>query len=120
MEKKFIKNIEFSKIYKKNDLMSYVEGGVESRTLVQRNDFSMTLFSFFKGESVAAYSMPGDTMIYLFEGKAEVFIENKAKFVLEKGDTVVIPAGTLHGIDTLESSKLMIIILKAEDNKKTG
>jgi quercetin dioxygenase-like cupin family protein len=114
MEEKYIKNIDFKKIFNFKDLIGYVEGGVESRTLVQREDFSLTLFAFDKGEGISAYSMPGDTMIYVYEGKAEVVIDEKIKSMVKAGETIVVTSNVLHSLDAVEKSKIMIIIVKTE------
>lgn len=114
MEEKYIKNIDFKKVLDFKNLIGYVEGGVESRTLVQREDFSMTLFAFDQGEGVSAYSMPGDTMIYLYEGKAEVIIEENSNFIVQEGETIVVPPDVLHSLDAIERSKIMIVIVKPQ------
>lgn len=114
MKEKYIKNIDFEKVLDFKNLIGYVDGGVESRTLVQREDFSMTLFAFEQGEGVSAYSMPGDTMIYVYEGKAEVVMDEDKKFILEEGKTIVVPPDVLHSIDVVEKSKIMIIIVKPQ------
>lgn len=111
---KFIKNIELEKVLKLKSLIGYVEGGIESRTLAQRKDFSTTLFAFDKGEGVSAYSMPGDTMIYVYEGEILVEIDNKA-FKTGEGETIVVPSGALHSLDAIEKSKVMIVIVKPHD-----
>jgi quercetin dioxygenase-like cupin family protein len=115
MNEQYIKNIDFEKVFGLRNLMGYVEGGVESRTLVQREDFSMTLFSFDKGEGVSAYSMPGDTMIYVYEGIVEVIIDETKKYILNEGETIVVPSDALHSIDTIEHTKIMIVILKLQN-----
>jgi quercetin dioxygenase-like cupin family protein len=114
MEEKYIKNIDFSEVLELNNLVEYVEGSVESRTLVQREDFSMTLFAFESKEGVSSYTMPGDTMIYVYEGKVEVIINDKDKHVLEKGKTIVVPPDTLHSYEAVERSKILIVIVKGE------
>ncbi|WDV45138.1 cupin domain-containing protein [Clostridiaceae bacterium M8S5] len=114
MEEKFIKNIDFSEVLELKNLIDYVDGGVESRTLVQREDFSMTLFAFDEGEGVSEYSMPGDTMIYVFEGKAQITINEESKNILCEGKSIVIPPDVLHSIDVLEKSKIMIVIVKPQ------
>lgn len=114
MEEKYIKNIDFTEVLDFKNLMGYAEGGVESRTLVQKEDFSLTLFGFDKGEGVSAYSMPGDTMIYIYEGKAEVIIDGTKKFILQEGETIVVPPDVLHSIDAIEQMKIMIVIAKAQ------
>lgn len=112
MGEKYIRNIDFKEILSFKDLIEYVEGGVESRSLVQREDFSVTLFAFDGGEGISAYSMPGDTMIYVYEGKGEVSIGEDRKFIVGEGETIVVPRDVLHSFDAIERSKVMIVIVK--------
>jgi len=114
MNEKYIKNIEFEKVHGLKGLMSYVDGGVESRTLVQRDDFSMTLFSFAKGEGVSSYSMPGDTMIHIYEGVADVIIDDQHKHRVNEGQSIVISENVNHSIDAVEQMKVMIVIAKPQ------
>lgn len=115
MQEKYIKNIDFGQGLELKNLIGYAEGGVESRTFVQREDFSSTLFSFDKGEGISAYSMPGDTMIYICEGKAEVIIGEDKKNILKEGETIVVPSDVLHSLDSLEKTKVLIIIVKPQE-----
>lgn len=114
MSEKFIKNIEMSEVHDFEGLIDCVEGGVESRTLVQRNDFSMTLLAFDKGEGVSSYSNPGDTMIYVYAGRADIVINDETKYELGVGDSIVVPPDVLHSIDVVEKAKMMIVIVKSQ------
>ncbi|WIF95710.1 cupin domain-containing protein [Caminicella sporogenes] len=114
MGEKYIKNIDFEKVLDFKNLIEYIENGIESRTFVQREDFSMTLFAFEQGEGVSDYSMPGDTMFYVFEGKMEVNINEDKKFLLQEGESIVVPSDVFHSFNALEKSKVLIIIVKEQ------
>ncbi|WP_026895700.1 cupin domain-containing protein [Clostridiisalibacter paucivorans] len=114
MTGKYIKNIDFEEILDFKQLIDYAEGGIESRTFAQREDFSMTLFAFEQGEGVSAFSMPGDTMFYIVEGKLEVIIDEDRRFLLEEGESIVVPTDKLFSYNALEKSKLLIIIVKEQ------
>jgi len=45
-------------------LVDYQEGQVVSRTLVQNDLMSMTIFSFDKGEEISTHASGGDAMVY--------------------------------------------------------
>ena len=45
------------------DLVDYQDGQVVSKTLVQNNSVSMTLFSFDKGEEISTHAAGGDAMV---------------------------------------------------------
>ena len=53
------KNIEKQKVLQLKDLVEYQDGRVVSRTLVQNDYVSMTLFSFDKDEEISAHAAGG-------------------------------------------------------------
>ena len=111
MEQKFIKNMEFSKALEMADLVDYQEGRVVSLTLVQNEGLTLTLFAFGKGEGVSTHSAPGDAMVYIIDGTAEITIGDE-KLIARTGQTVVMPSDIPHGLDAIENFKMMLILVK--------
>ncbi|PAB58379.1 cupin domain-containing protein [Anaeromicrobium sediminis] len=113
MEKrKFIKNIPFEEALVMKELVTYEEGRVVSRTLVQRDNLTMTLFAFDKGEGISTHSAPGDAMVYILDGKVEISIGDNPKLLLEAGQTTVMPADIPHGLEAVENFKMLLILVK--------
>lgn len=109
-ERKFIKNIDPAKVLQLETLVDYQEGRVVSRTLAQGRPLSVTLFAFDKGEEISTHSAPGDAMVYLLDGEAEVTIGGE-KFTLKTGDTIVMPANIPHGLEAKERFKMLLIVV---------
>ena len=65
------KNIEKEKALCLKDLVDYSEGQVVSKTLVQNELVSMTVFSFDKGEEISSHSAGGDAMVTVLDGKGK-------------------------------------------------
>lgn len=63
------KNIEKSTKLELKDLVVYQEGQVVSKTLVQNDLVSMTIFSFDKGEEISTHAAGGDAMVTVLEGE---------------------------------------------------
>jgi hypothetical protein len=61
------KNIAKQERLRLKDLVDYQQGQVVSRTLVQNDAVSMTLFSFDKGEEISTHASGGDAMVTVFE-----------------------------------------------------
>ncbi|MFZ5643897.1 MAG: cupin domain-containing protein [Bacillota bacterium] len=108
--KHFIKNIEFSKALELESLVDYQEGRVVSRTLAQGRPLSLTLFAFDRGEEISAHSAPGDAMVYILDGMSEVTIGGE-KFILKKGETIVMPANIPHALVAVERFKMLLIVV---------
>ena len=84
------KNIEKQVTLKLKDLVNYQEGQVVSKTLVQNEQLSMTIFSFDKGEEISTHASGGDAMVTVLEGTGkftvggEVFILNEKLLLCRK------------------------------------
>jgi quercetin dioxygenase-like cupin family protein len=105
-----IKNIEFSKVQELKGLVDYEEGRVVSRTLAQGKPLSLTVFAFDTGEEISTHSAPGDAMVYILDGSAEVTI-NGEKFTVNAGETIVMPANIPHGVKAVEKFKMLLTVV---------
>ena len=63
------KNIEKQTKLNLKDQVDYQPGQVVSKTLVQNEYVSMTIFSFDKGEEISTHAAGGDAMVTVLEGK---------------------------------------------------
>ena len=70
------KNIEKEKILTLKNEIEYQEGRVVSKTLVQNELISVTIFSFDKGEEIPTHAAGGDALVTVLEG------EEKFKMIL--------------------------------------
>ncbi len=62
------KNIEKQTKLHLKDQVAYQSGQVVSKTLVQNEWVSMTLFAFDKGEEISTHAAAGDAMVTVLEG----------------------------------------------------
>lgn len=103
------KNIEKQVKLTLKDQVEYLEGQVVSKTLVQNNSVSMTLFSFDKGEEISTHSSGGDAMVTVLEGKGRFTVAEDV-FYLEEGDTLIMPKGIPHAVYGEERFKMQLIV----------
>ena len=62
------KNIEKQTALELREQVDYQAGQIISRTLVQNELMSMTLFAFEKGEEISTHAAGGDAMVTVLEG----------------------------------------------------
>lgn len=110
MSNKILKNIETAKVQSLADLVSYQDGQVVSKTLVQNPNVSLTLFSFDQGEEISTHSSHGDAMIYVIDGQAEITI-GEGKYNVKAGETIVMPAEVPHAVFAPERMKFMLTVV---------
>jgi quercetin dioxygenase-like cupin family protein len=111
MDSKQFRHVKCNEVFDFMSLVSYLDGGVQSRALVQRDQFSVTVFSFDTDEGISEYEMQGETWLILNEGHVQVQIEDK-NYELKSGDSIAVPFGAMLGVEALSKAKMTMIILK--------
>ncbi len=113
MEQNFIRNIDFGKVLKMDKIVDFADGRVNSKTLVNRKDLSISFFAFDKGEGLSTHSAPGDAMVVAIEGSVNIVVGDNPEINVKAGDTVVMPAEIPHSLSAPEAFKMMLIVVKA-------
>lgn len=103
------KNVEKQKAVLLKDLVEYQEGQVVSKTLVQNASVSMTIFSFDKGEEISTHAAGGDAMVTVLEGKGRFTVADEV-FILEAGQTLIMPKDIPHAVYGEECFKMQLIV----------
>lgn len=94
-------------------MLDYQEGSIVSRTLINKNEGTVTLFSFDKDEGLSEHTAPFDALVYVFDGLAKITISKKEQ-VVEKGQMIIMPANEPHTLKALKRFKMMLIMIKAK------
>ncbi len=95
-----------------DSMLDFQEGSVVSRAIINKDVGTVTLFSFDKDEGLSEHTAPFDALVYIFNGEAEITISNK-KFVLKKGQMIIMPANEPHALKALEKFKMMLVMIKS-------
>ena len=103
------KNIEKQVSLKLKDLAAYQDGQVVSKTLVQNKAVSMTLFSFDKGEEISTHASCGDAMVTVLDGTGRFTVGGEV-FLLNEGDTLIMPKDIPHAVYGQERFKMQLIV----------
>ena len=103
------KNIEKQVKLSLKDQVAYQPGQVVSKTLVQNDSVSMTIFSFDKGEEISTHAAAGDAMVTVLEGKGRFTVGGEV-FYLEDGDTLVMPKDIPHAVYGEEQFKMLLMV----------
>lgn len=105
-----MKNIAFAEVLKLKDQIQYQTGQVVSRTLVQNNAVSVTLFSFDKDEEISTHESGGDAMVTVLEGTGRFTIDG-VPHILQAGETIVMPARHPHAVFGQERFKMLLTVV---------
>lgn len=104
-----LKNIAFEEVLNMGDLVSYQEGQIVSRTLVQNPGVSITLFAFDTGEEISTHESKGDALVYILDGSARVTIGDK-EYALTAGQSIVMPANVPHAVEAAAQFKMILVV----------
>ena len=110
MEKKLIKNIEKGNVLDIKNLVSYQEGQIVSKTLIQNDAVSLTLFAFDADEEISTHKSHGDALIQVLEGTASITVGAKVLTVAE-GESVVMPAEVPHAVQAKTQMKFFLTVV---------
>ena len=91
------------------DLVAYQDGQVVSKTLVQNDKVSMTLFSFDKGEEISTHASGGDAMVTVLEGVGRFTVDGQV-FLLKEGETLIMPKDIPHAVYGEERVKMQLMV----------
>ena len=103
------KNIEKKTKLQLKDLVDYQDGQVVSKTLVQNDVVSMTLFSFDKGEEISTHASGGDAMVTVLEGTGRFTVDGDV-FILNEGETLIMPKDIPHAVFGEEKFKMQLVV----------
>lgn len=103
------KNIEKQTCLRLKDLVDYQEGQVVSKTLVQNEHVSMTIFSFDKGEEISTHAAGGDAMVTMLDGTGRFTVGGEV-FILKEGETLIMPKDVPHAVFGEERFKMQLIV----------
>ena len=103
------KNMEKQTKLQLKDQIEYQPGQVVSKTLVQNEKVSMTIFSFDKGEEISTHAAGGDAMVTVLEGTGRFTVGDEV-FSLNEGETLIMPKDIPHAVYGEEKFKMQLIV----------
>lgn len=103
------KNIEKQIPLQLKNLVKYQKGQVVSKTLVQNEQVSMTIFSFDKDEEISTHAAGGDAMVTVLEGTGKFTVGGEV-FILHEGETLIMPKDVPHAVYGEEQFKMQLIV----------
>lgn len=105
-----IKNISKSQMLALKDEVAYQDGMVVSKTLVQNDAVSVTLFAFDKGEEISTHESGGDAFVTCLDGVGKITIDG-IEYILNEGKSIVMPAKHPHAVFGEERFKMLLVVV---------
>jgi quercetin dioxygenase-like cupin family protein len=92
-------------------LVSYQDGAVVSRTLVQKRACTLTAFAFDKGQALSEHTAPFDAIVQVLDGTVELVIGGK-RVPAQAGQTVLMPANVPHALSATSKLKMLLLMVR--------
>lgn len=103
------KNIDKKTKLVLSEQVDYQQGQVVSKTLVQNDAVSVTIFSFDKGEEISTHASGGDAMVTVLEGTGRFTIGGDV-YILNEGETIIMPKDVPHAVFGEEKFKMLLVV----------
>ena len=94
------------------DLISYQEGSVVSRTLIDKKTGTVTLFAFDENQGLSEHTAPFDAMFYVLEGEVTVTVAGKF-LSLKQGEAILLLANQPHALTAKTRFKMLLTMIKS-------
>ncbi len=94
-----------------NKLVSYQPGSVVSRTLIDKNIGTVTVFAFDSGQGLSEHTAPYDAMVQVLDGTAEITISGVAHTV-KAGEMLIMPANQPHALKANPRFKMLLVMIR--------
>jgi len=100
-----------TKILKSNEVIDYQEGSIVSRTLIEKETGTVTMFAFDAGQGLSEHTAPFDALVHIIDGEADIFISG-AKNELAAGDMIIMPANAPHALTANVRFKMLLTMIR--------
>ncbi|OVE79996.1 cupin [bacterium I07] len=94
-------------------LVDYQDGSIVSRTLIEKDEGTVTVFAFSKGQNLSEHTAPFDAMVQVLDGQGVVSIAGK-EHELNVGDGIIMPANVPHAVEAVEKFKMLLTMVRSQ------
>jgi len=93
------------------DSVAIAESAIVSKTLLDKKNGTLTLFSFDTGQRLSEHTSPYDATVQILEGCATLTIGGKTVRA-SAGELVIMPANVPHDVSAEEPFKMLLIMIR--------
>jgi len=94
------------------DLIEYQKASVVSRTVIDKDTGTVTLFAFDEKQGLSEHTAPYDALVQILDGEAEITISGKAH-LLNEGEMIIMPANQPHALSAVKRFKMILTMIRS-------
>ena len=93
-------------------MIEYQGDSVVSRTLIERETGTVTLFAFDEGQGLSEHTAPFDAMVFIVDGEAEIMISG-TPYMVTQGEMIIMPADEPHALKAVNPFKMLLVMIRS-------
>jgi len=94
------------------DMVNYQKEAVVSKTIIDKNTGTVTLFAFDMGQGLSEHTAPFDALVQVLDGEVEIRISGKP-FHLKQGEIIIMPAHEPHALKAVSNFKMLLTMIRS-------
>jgi quercetin dioxygenase-like cupin family protein len=105
-------HVDPAKAYVLAAMTPYQDGAVVSRTLLQHETGTLTVFSFDAGQALSEHTVPFHAFVQVLDGEAQIIIGGNLLNV-SAGEIVLMPGGISHEVKAVKRFKMLLTLFRS-------
>ncbi len=93
------------------DLVKYQDGTIVSKTIIKKENGTVTLFAFDEGQGLSEHTAPFDALVYALDGEVQIKISGEP-FKVKQGEMIIMPAHKPHSLKAIRRFKMLLVMIK--------
>lgn len=94
------------------ELVKYQDGAVVSRTVIDKQAGTVTLFAFDAGQGLSEHAAPYDALVQVLDGEVTISIAGKP-YDLHAGEMIIMPANQPHAVRAVKRFKMVLTMIRS-------
>lgn len=103
-----------SKVFNYNEVVSYQEGSIVSRAIIDKDEGTVTVFAFDEGQRLSTHSAPFDALVQIVEGSGIIRIEDQV-YEIDAPGAIIMPANKPHGVAGKGPFKMILTMIREKE-----
>ncbi|MDD3378344.1 MAG: cupin domain-containing protein [Candidatus Riflebacteria bacterium] len=92
--------------------VSYADGAIVSKTLIDKPAGSLTLFAIADGQGISEHKSPFDATVQVIEGEGEFSVADK-HYLVKAGEGLIMPANIPHAVLPKKAFKMLLTMIRS-------
>ncbi|MCI0498886.1 MAG: cupin domain-containing protein [Planctomycetales bacterium] len=93
-------------------LITYADGSIVSKTLLDKPAGTITLFAFDRGQRLSEHTAPFDAVVQVVDGEGVITIDGNGHAVAA-GEIIIMPANIRHAVTAEKRFKMLLTMIRA-------